>query len=165
MSLGLWPGALGPVSSSHPPSDCALTGSCVAPLSEILIIVSLILIMGVLCVAIGIHLRRHHRRPKPVTDEWSALAVMDELCPHGWQAQITLYGWDAPVPADAPASRAPLFKLEWKQFDEESEVAVARQVWAPTIGNALQTMVDDRRMDHTLEQIEQAAASDGDSWS
>jgi len=71
------------------------------------------------CVPIFFYLRRRHRRPKQVSDQWQALAVMGELCPHGWQAHITLYGWGAPVPADAPAWRVPLVELEWKQFDEE----------------------------------------------
>jgi hypothetical protein len=114
------------------------------------------------------HVRRRNRRAKPVGDQWQALAVMGELCPSGWQAQITVYGWGAPVPADAPPARAPLIELEWKQFEEESgRIAVARRVWAPTIGDALQTMVEDRRTDLTLEQIEQAAAAEHDDlwWS
>ncbi len=116
-----------------------------------------------LSVLIGLWLRRHHRRSRPVADQWQALAVMGELCPHGWQAQITLYGWGAPVPADAPPSRVPLVELEWKQFDAESAgVVVARRVWAPTVGEALQMMVEDRRTDLTLEQIEQEAADGGE---
>ena len=68
-------------------------------------------------------------------------------------------------PTDAPPSRVPLVELEWKQFDEESGgIVVARRVWAPTVGEALQTMVEDRRTDMTLEQIEQAAADEGDLW-
>ena len=90
---------------------------------------------------------------------------MGELCPHGWQAQITLYGWGAPVPSDAPPSRAPLVELEWKQFDEHSgQVVVARRAWAETIPEALQVMVEDRRTDLTLEQIERAAGGE-DLWS
>jgi hypothetical protein len=139
-------------------------GSAAAPLYETFVIVPVIIVLAIGCVLIAIHLRRQHRRPKPVADQWSALAVMGELCPHGWQAQITLYGWGAPVPADAPPSRVPLVELEWKQFDEEPGlVAVARRVWAPTIGEALQQMVDDRRTDITLEQIE-AQAGDEDIW-
>ena len=115
------------------------------------------------CVVIAIVLKREHRRPQPVADQWRALAVMGELCPHGWQAQITLYGWGAPVPVDAPRARAPLVELEWKQFDDEpGRVAVARRVWAPTIGEALQAMVDGRRTDITFEQIEQAVAETDD---
>jgi hypothetical protein len=140
-------------------------GSTYAPLYETFVIVPLIAVMTGACVLIGIYLRRRHRRPKPVADQWQALTVMGELCPHGWQAQITLYGWGAPVPEDAPPSRVPLVELEWKQFDEEpGRVAVARRVWAPTIDEALQSMVDDRRTDIALEQIEQAADADEDVW-
>jgi hypothetical protein len=131
-------------------------GSTYAPLYETFVIVPLILAMMVGCVLIAIHLRRRDRRPKPVTDQWQALAVMGYLCPHGWQAHITLRGRDAPEPDDSPPSPVPLVELEWKQFDEQpGEVVVARRVWAPTIGEALQMMADDRRTDITLEQIEQ----------
>ncbi len=110
--------------------------------------------------------QRRPRRPKPVNDQWGALAVMGELCPHGWDAQITLYGWGAPVPPDAPPARAPLVALEWKQYDEgvdgePGRVVVARRVWAPTIDHALQSMVDDRRTDIALEEIERAAGEEG----
>jgi hypothetical protein len=47
-------------------------------------------------------LRRRQREPKPVADHWQALGVMGEMCPRGWQAQITVYGQGAPTPADAP---------------------------------------------------------------
>jgi hypothetical protein len=137
---------------AHPPPD--------EPLLLAIVIGGLTL----LCIPIAIYMRNRSRRRRPVTDQWGALAVMGELCPEGWQAQITLYGWGAPVPADAPASRVPLVELEWKQFEEESgRVVVARRVWAPTIVQALQMMVEDRRTDITLEEIEQAAAEDGDS--
>ncbi len=140
-------------------------GSTYAPLYETFVIVPLIVAMAVACVLIAIYLRRHHQRPKPVADEWSALAVMGELCPHGWQAQITIHGSDAQVPADAPSSPASRVELEWKQYEDEPvQVAVARRVWAPTIPQALQTMVEDRRTDHTLEQIERSAAEEGDVW-
>src|ERR1700677_609435 len=140
-------------------------GNLVAPGYETMWIVLAIVLMAAACVPIFIYVRRQQRRPKPVTDQWQALAVMGELCAHGWQAQITLYGWGAPVPADAPPSRVPLVELEWKQFEEESgHVAIARRVWAPTIGEALQTMVEDRRTDVALEQIEQAVADEDDAW-
>jgi len=141
-------------------------GHAPAPAYETLVIVLLIAVMAAAVALIFLYLRRRHRRQEPVDDQWRALAVMGELCPHGWQAQITLYGWGAPVPDDAPPSRVPLVELEWKQFDEEpGKVAVERRVWAPTIDAALRNMVDDRRTDVTLEQIEQAAAQDDDvSW-
>jgi hypothetical protein len=132
---------------------------------ETLLIALAIVVMAAGCGAIFVYLRRLYRRPKPVADQWQALAVMGELCAHGWQAQITLYGWGAPVPADAPPSRVPLVELEWKQFEEDSErVAVARRVWAPTIEEALAAMVEDRRTDMTFEQIEESAAEQGETW-
>jgi hypothetical protein len=132
---------------------------------ETFVIALLIMLLALAVAQIATHLRRRQRRPQPVTDEWQALAVMGELCPDGWQAQITLYGCGAPVPDDAPPSRVPLVELEWKQFEQEpGRVAVERRVWAPTIERALQTMVDDRRTDVTLEQIEQAAAENDVSW-
>jgi|SRR5665213_1101190 len=138
-------------------------GHATAPGYETLLIGLAIAAMSVACVLIAIHLRRRSNRPRQVSDQWQALAVMGELCPHGWQAQLTLYGWGAPVPDDAPPSRTPLVELEWKQFDEESRhVVVARRVWAPTIERALESMVEDRQTDLTLEQIEQQAASDGE---
>jgi hypothetical protein len=140
-------------------------GHAHAPGYETLLVALIIAAMAAACVLIFVYLRRRYRRPRPVADQWRALAVMGELCPHGWQAQITLYGWGAPVPADAPPSRAPLVELEWKLFDEEfGQVAVARRMWAPTIGAALQTMVEDRQIDITLEQIEQAGGEEGDLW-
>jgi hypothetical protein len=131
---------------------------------ETLVILALIAALAVASVFIFRYLRRRSARARPVADQWQALTVMGELCPHGWQAHITLYGWGAPVPDDAPPSRVPLVELEWKQFDEEpGSIAVARRVWAPTIVSALQTMVEDRRTDVALEQIEQAA-EDEDVW-
>jgi hypothetical protein len=139
-------------------------GNATAPLHETIVIVLLIAAMALASAAIFIYMRRRRRPPKPVADQWQALAVMGEMCPHGWQAEITLYGWGAPVPADAPPARVPLVALEWTQFDEEAgRVAVARRVWAPTIGEALELMVEDRRTDLTLEQIEQEADGE-DLW-
>lgn len=140
-------------------------GSTYAPPYETIVIVALIVVLVAAAGLIALYLRRRHRRPKPVGDQWQALAVMGELCPHGWQAQITLYGWGAPAPADAPSSRAPLVELEWRLYEEDSgQVAVARRAWAPTIADALQMMVEDRRTDVALEAIEQAAAEDGELW-
>jgi hypothetical protein len=136
-----------------------------APGEETFLIALAIAALVLACVLIGIYLRRQYRRPKLVADQWQAQAVMGELCPHGWQATINLYGWDAPVPADAPPSRAPLVELEWKQFEDAAgRIAVARRLWAPTIGEALQKMVEDRQTDLALEQIEQTVADDQDSW-
>ncbi len=129
----------------------------------LLIALAIAAMMALVFVLVAIHLRRRHRRREPVADQWQALALMGELCPHGWQAHITLYGWGAPLPADAPPARVPLVELEWKEFDKEfGRVAVARRAWTPTIGEALQTMVEDRQTDVTLEQIERVVADDED---
>jgi hypothetical protein len=133
-------------------------GHLQAPTDETVLLAVLITGLSVACVFIAVLLGRRERRPRPVADHWQALTVMGELCPHGWQAQITLYGWGAPVPADAPPSRAPLVRLEWQEFDQEpGRVAVERRVWAPSIEEALQAMVDDRRTDVTFEEIERTA--------
>ena len=139
-------------------------GHARSPWYETLVIALAIAVLAAACVWIALYLRRRYRRNRPVADQWQALAVMGELCAHGWQAQITLYGWGAPVPADAPPARTPLVELEWKQFDEESgRVAVARRVWAPTISDALQSMVEDRRTDIALEEIERSVGEE-DAW-
>jgi hypothetical protein len=148
------------------PASGVQGGSPSHPLTQDTLLVALLIAaLALIGVAILLYLRRHPRRRKPVTDQWSALAVMGELCPHGWQAQVTVYGWGAPVPDDAPPSRTPLVELEWKQFDEEpGRVVVARRVWAPTIDEALQAMVEDRQTDLSLEQIEQSVAEEDVWW-
>jgi hypothetical protein len=137
-----------------------------APGQQTALVITLSLLLALALVGVVLYLRRRARRPRQVTDEWAALAVMGELCPSGWKAQVTIYGWGAPVPADAPASRVPLVELEWSQYDEQTgQVAVARRVWAPSIAEALQVMVEDRRTDLSLEQIEQEAREgDGFEW-
>jgi len=129
-------------------------------MSETLAILLAIAVMAVACALIFRHVRRRDQRPKRVTDQWEALAVMGELCPHGWQAHIPLYGEGAPIPQDAPAARAPLVELEWQQYEGEPRRAtVARRAWARTIGGALQMMVDHRRTDMSLEQTADAGRS------
>jgi hypothetical protein len=55
--------------------------------------------------------------------------------------------------------------LEWTELEDDSgRPAVMRRVWAPTIGEALEAMVADRRTDETLEQIERGAVADGALW-
>lgn len=132
-----------------------------AKATDALLVGLVIAALALIAVLLYLYTRKHPSRSPPVTDQWRALTVMGELCPHGWDAQVRLFGWGAPVPEDAPASRVPLVELEWKQYAEEpGRVAVVRRVWARTIPEALQLMVDDRRADITLEEIEQAA--DGD---
>jgi hypothetical protein len=131
---------------------------------DTLIVGLLIAAMAALCVAISIYLRRRDRQPKPIADEWRARAVMGELCAHGWRAHIRLYGWGVPVPEDAPPSRTPLVELEWQQLEQDSgHVVVARRVWAPSIAQALQAMVDDCRTTLKLEQIDRSLSEQEDA--
>jgi len=140
-------------------------GSNSAPWLETLAIMLTVATMTVACALIFRHLRRRDRKPKRVADQWQTLAVMGELCPRGWQAQITVYGDGAPLPLDAPPARAPLVELEWQQFDGEPQhVAVSRRAWARTIGGALQMMVDERGTDLSLEQLERSAGKGQDIW-
>jgi hypothetical protein len=84
--------------------------------------------------------------------ELRARTLMSELCPHGWRAQINL----------AEGSGV---ALDWAELEDESgQPAVLRRVWAPTIVEALDAMVADRRTDETLEQIEQGATAEGTLW-
>ncbi len=84
--------------------------------------------------------------------EMRARTLMSELCPHGWRAQITM-------------SEGSRVALDWAELEDESgRPAVLRRVWAPTIVEALDAMVADRRTDATLEQIEHGATADGTLW-
>jgi hypothetical protein len=85
-------------------------------------------------------------------------ALMSELCPHGWRAQITIFGEDDELPPQAPAGESSRVALDWAEIqDETGDVAVVRRVWAASVAEALEAMVADRRMDVTLEQIERGA--------
>jgi hypothetical protein len=91
--------------------------------------------------------------------EARARAQMSELCPHGWRAQVTLYGPGDELPPGAPAGPRSRVALDWAELDDEhGHVAVIRRVWAPTIGEALEAMVVDRHTDETLERIERSAS-------
>ncbi len=106
--------------------------------------------------------RRHLRSAAGA--ELRSRAMMDELCPHGWSAKVTILGGrdNSLAPADA---RRDLVALDWAEFEADgSRVAVVRRVWAPTISDALEAMVADRRTDETLQHIEQAALADGATW-
>lgn len=135
-------------------------GDAPAPAYETLSIGLVAAAIVAVSVLIFIYLRRH-RRPQPVADQWQALTVMGELCPHGWQAQITVI---ADTGDGRPSGHAPV-ALDWAELtDDDGRPAVTRRVWAPTIGEALDAMVADRRTDETLEQIEHRAVADGITW-
>jgi hypothetical protein len=118
-----------------------------------------------LCRLLGARRRRTRRMRAAATAEARARSLMSELCPHGWRAQITLFGPGDEMPPDAPGGNRALVALDWAELEEErGRVAVVRRVWAPTIGDALEAMIADRRTDETLEQIEQSAVADGTLW-
>lgn len=96
--------------------------------------------------------------------ERRARAMMGELCPDGWRAQITLFEPEDELPG-APGGGWARVALDWAELDPKHEgPAVVRRVWAPTIAEALDAMVTDRRTDEALEQIEHGAAAEGAEW-
>ncbi len=105
------------------------------------------------------------RRKAAAGAEARARALMSELCPHGWHAQITLYQTAGPPRHEHEPTPLAQVALDWTELsDAHGHPAVVRRVWAPTVAEALEAMVADRRMDETLEQIEQGAAADGALW-
>jgi len=105
------------------------------------------------------------RRERQVASaERRARALMGELCPDGWRAQITLFA-PGDEPPSAPTGQRARVALDWAELEPEGGgPAVVRRVWAPTVAAALEAMVTDRRTDETLEQIEQRANAEGREW-
>ncbi len=106
---------------------------------------------------------RWRRVRAEVGAERTARAMMGELCPHGWRAELTLYDGRALTESDEPV-RGPV-ALDWCELRPGGvEPAVVRRVWAGSVAEALEAMVADRRTDVALEQIELRASADGASW-
>jgi hypothetical protein len=104
---------------------------------------------------------RRRRLAAAAGAEMRARTMMSELCPHGWRAQITILSGDEEHAGGERGGVA----LDWTELqDETGRPAVMRRVRAPTIGEALEAMVADRRTDETLERIEQGAVADGALW-
>src|SRR4051812_16180005 len=62
--------------------------------------------------------RYQHRRRTRFHEERTARQSMDEMCPQGWSARITLYGEHAPLPDDAPDGReGRRVAVEWTEFE------------------------------------------------
>ena len=105
---------------------------------------------------------RRHRRASADLGEAAALeaclrATMSELCPHGWRAHITLFGPEDELPPDAPPDTGARVALDWAELESDGDQeAIVRRVWAPTVVEAIEAMISDRRTDETLEQIERA---------
>jgi hypothetical protein len=104
---------------------------------------------------------RARRLRAAATAELAARAMMDELCPHGWQAEIVLYSSTEDLPSEAPYPDRTRVQLDWEALHEPT---VSRRVWAQDVIGALEAMVADRITEETLRQIEQQALADGASW-
>jgi hypothetical protein len=108
---------------------------------------------------------RRRRLRAAANAERRAWALMSELCPHGWQAQITLFGSSEDRVAAAPHGEPARVALDWAAYEDEiGRAGVVRRVWGQSINEALDKMLADRRTDETLEQIEQGAVADGILW-
>jgi hypothetical protein len=115
----------------------------------------------------GLRARRGRRRRRRAVlgAEERARAQMSELCPYGWRAQITLLDRADADGRPGPDGRPMRVALDWAELEDPTgRPAVMRRVLAPTISEALDAMVADRRTDETLEQIEQGAVADGALW-
>ena len=106
-------------------------------------------------------LRSHKRLRAAAAVELRARAMMDELCPDGWQAQILMFSSAEELPDDAPEPARTRILLEWELLGQP---AVTRQIWARDIKQALEAMVAERITDDTLQQIEQRALLEGTIW-
>lgn len=105
---------------------------------------------------------RRRRLRAAANAEMRARTMMSELCPHGWRATITMVSGADGERGVGGRNRV---ALDWTELEDDSgRPAVMRRVWAPTIGEALDAMVADRRTDETLEQIEHGAVADGALW-
>ncbi len=132
-----------------------------APASETALIVCATVVMALACALVLYHQRRRRaRHAEPVGDQWQALAVMGELCPDGWQAQITLQGSSPPELAEARSSRGRdgLVELEWTQFVGTPR-ALPSNATSPLRRSAARCRRWSRTgaLDMALEQIERAA--------
>ena len=120
----------------------------------------------VLAVAAVLAMRRVRRRQEARrrhSDEVRARPLMGELCPNGWQAQLTLHG--SPAQRTRRARTAGWSAIDWCELPGDGEESPpVRRVWAATIAEALAAMVEDRRTDEVLERIERSAGADDDPW-
>jgi hypothetical protein len=123
-------------------------------------------LLGCVLLTAAVVVLDRRRRSHTVDEEQLSRAAMDELCPHGWRAQLALYGPGAPMPEDAPLVAGPLVSVDWAEYAAAADVggevriAVMRRSWGRSIAGALRAMVADRRLDRTLEEIEQQVPTD-----
>jgi hypothetical protein len=144
----------------------AATSRSLAVVTEIEIVMAASLLLALAAFLLARRAFRLREERLRNIEEVRARAMMGELCPNGWHAQITLYGSAPPdAPPDAPAGRPALVALDWSaQPADDGEPPLTRRVWAATIPDALAAMVRDRHTDEVLERIEQSAIADDDPW-
>jgi hypothetical protein len=136
---------------------------------EVVAQLELVLVGAVLLALAGLlltrELRRWRGRSRPHSDEVRARAMMGELCPNGWQAQLTLYASGHGGQPGAPQGSESLVAVDWSELASDGDDAPPqRRVWGATISEGLAAMVEDRRTDEVLERIERSAAIDDDLW-
>jgi hypothetical protein len=116
--------------------------------------------------AIRARVTRRRRLRAAATSETRSRMQMDELCPHGWQAQIIVYSREEDLPSEAPDPERVRVALDWAQLEPgiSPETIVVRRVWGESVTQALEAMVADRTTDETLARIELHALADGVEW-
>jgi hypothetical protein len=151
------------------PGSVSLLAPLLLVASAICVGAVLVPLLGVVVSAVRGRVRSRRARRRGLRTsanvEARTRALMSELCPHGWRAQITMLAEsdeDRPQTSDGRRARV---ALDWIELQDESgRPAVTRRVWAQTIGEALDAMIADRRTDEALERIEQGAVADGALW-
>jgi hypothetical protein len=115
---------------------------------------------------LGARRRRQQHLATQASAELRLRLQMDELCPDGWQAQITLFSAAEQLPPEAPNPERTRVALDWAQLapDMTADTVMIRRVWAETVTLALGAMVADRVTEETLTEIEQLALSEGAEW-
>lgn len=130
----------------------------VAPALAAGVVLALVVVMpllGLTTTGLARGLRAWQDRRGRTSRERRARALMSEMCPNGWRAQIT-------VGAGEARSRV---ALDWAELSARTgEPLVSRRVWGETIDQALDAMVSDRCTDETLERIEREAVAQGIRW-
>jgi hypothetical protein len=114
--------------------------------------------LAIILIILALDRRQRRRPPRSTDDEWYSRAQMGELCPHGWTARLHVYSWNAERPEDAPADERATICIDWRELPEFADAPppAARRIWATSVGAALRAMVDDRRLDLALEEIERS---------
>jgi hypothetical protein len=163
MLVGAWQFGLGdhPTHSSLLPAVLALVGAAIVGGGFLILLERIIPRLRQ-----AIRARRSRRRQlhAAATSEVRSRAQMDELCPYGWQAQITVYSSAAELPPDAPNPERTRVALDWSPLGPGSATFADRRVWAESVLLALEAMVVDRVTDETLQDIEARALADGAEW-